>query len=94
MDVKLITLSSKGQVILPAEIRKRLALDTGTRFAVFTDGDCILLKPVEIPRSDDFRNIMRKAQEWAAHEGVAQAEVNSMIKEFRSEKRKQRENRN
>lgn len=41
------TLSSKGQVVLPASARKRLGLKPGTRFACSVQGTRIVLTPTE-----------------------------------------------
>jgi AbrB family looped-hinge helix DNA binding protein len=40
------TLSSKGQVVLPKEIRDAHHWGTGTTFAVESVGDSVLLRPV------------------------------------------------
>ena len=39
-------LSSKGQVVLPAEVRKRLRLTHGERLSVEIHGDGVILRPV------------------------------------------------
>jgi AbrB family looped-hinge helix DNA binding protein len=41
-----VQLSSKGQVVIPAELRERYGLDAGTRFAVEAVDDCIVLRPI------------------------------------------------
>ncbi len=38
-----VTLSSKGQVVLPKQVRTRLQLRPGTRFACKVDGNSIIL---------------------------------------------------
>jgi AbrB family looped-hinge helix DNA binding protein len=37
-------MSSKGQVVIPEDIRRRLALDTGTQFIVLGEDDVVILK--------------------------------------------------
>jgi AbrB family looped-hinge helix DNA binding protein len=45
------TLSSKGQIVLPAAARRRLRLEQGERLAVeFRDGG-VLLRPMNAPRA-------------------------------------------
>ena len=34
MSTDILTMSSKGQIVIPSEIRKNLQLDAGDRFAV------------------------------------------------------------
>ena len=41
------TISSKGQLIIPAEIREALHIKPGTRFAVLCEGNHIILRPVD-----------------------------------------------
>ena len=40
------TLTQKGQVTIPAHIRKRLGLRTGDRVAFVQQGDQVLVRPV------------------------------------------------
>jgi AbrB family looped-hinge helix DNA binding protein len=48
------TLTSKGQVTIPKEVRDRLHLKTGSRLDfIFSDSGHVILKPVE----SDFRSI-------------------------------------
>jgi AbrB family looped-hinge helix DNA binding protein len=41
------TVSSKGQVVIPAELREKLGIETGTRIAVRVEKDhLIILEPI------------------------------------------------
>jgi AbrB family looped-hinge helix DNA binding protein len=40
------TLSSKGQVILPSEIRKKINIQKGTKFIIEINNDRIILTPI------------------------------------------------
>jgi AbrB family looped-hinge helix DNA binding protein len=40
------TLSSKGQVVIPAELRERLGIEAGTRLAVRIEKDQLILVPI------------------------------------------------
>ena len=44
------TLSSKGQVVLPAAARRRLGLKSGARFVCRVEGNQIVLTPAEARR--------------------------------------------
>jgi AbrB family looped-hinge helix DNA binding protein len=50
------TLSSKGQLVLPAAYRKRMGLDTGSQIRISEDGGRLILEPVA-PRQSRFVNI-------------------------------------
>ena len=68
-DIGITRLSSKGQIIIPNEIRKSLELHESELLLVFSESDerTILLKPVGIEnlneykkRIQSFKNILRK----------------------------------
>jgi AbrB family looped-hinge helix DNA binding protein len=39
-------MSTKGQVVIPAELRQELGLENGTQLSVERQGDAILLRPI------------------------------------------------
>lgn len=43
-----VTISSKGQFVLPKEIRDQFKLSNGSKIKVIVDGDTIMLKPRSI----------------------------------------------
>ena len=83
MPVQVITMSTKGQVVLPSEIREALSLDAGSKLAVFCEGGTIVLKPISIPSADEFRESLKKAQAWAADNGYSESDIGDIIKEAR-----------
>lgn len=40
-----VTISSKGQFILPKEVRDKFKLSTGSKVKIIVDGETIILKP-------------------------------------------------
>jgi AbrB family looped-hinge helix DNA binding protein len=40
------TVSSKGQLVIPAELREQLGIGPGTRIAIIRDGNRIVLEPI------------------------------------------------
>lgn len=44
MDI--VTLSSKGQIVIPAEVRKELGLAKGNKIVVERKEDTIILRPI------------------------------------------------
>ena len=83
MPVQVITMSTKGQVVLPSEMREALSLEAGSKLAVFCEDGTIMLKPLTVPSVDDFRESLRKAQAWAADNGYSESDVTDIIKEAR-----------
>ena len=70
MSIEVLTVSSKGQISIPLEIRKKMSITRGDKLAVYASGDVIMLKPIRIPSEDDFEQLLDEAQEWAASVGL------------------------
>jgi len=51
-----VVISSKGQFVLPKEIREKFKLTAGSRMQVFVDGEQIILKPRSI--ADEFKEFI------------------------------------
>jgi AbrB family looped-hinge helix DNA binding protein len=74
-------MSSKGQVVIPEEIRTRLGLSPGTRFVVLGDGDVVILKALASPTMDDFDDLIREARRQARTAGLARSDVRTAVME-------------
>ena len=81
-------MSSRGQIVLPIAIRKKLGLGEGSQFPVVTDNENILLKPVKEPSLDEFYSLIEQAQRTAAQLGLTEEDINAEIKAMRAQKRK------
>jgi len=80
------TLSSKGQVVIPEEIRNRLGLKAGTQFVVLGDGDVVIFKTLEAPSRDEFANLVREARLAAKRSGMKPADVSKAVAKVRRSK--------
>ena len=69
------TLSSKGQVVIPEEIRVRLGLKAGAQFVVVGDRDTVILKVLEPPSLKEFQGLMAQARTAAKQAGLKRADV-------------------
>lgn len=79
-------LSSKGQVVIPEEIRRRLGLEPGAQFVVIAEGDVVVLKALKAPRLSDFRRLLDQAQAAASSVGLTEREIQAAIQQVRSAK--------
>lgn len=66
--------TTKGQVVIPARLRKQYNIENGTRAIVQDTGEGILLKPVTAALIKRGRGILKRkpgdkplAREWAEH---------------------------
>jgi len=58
-------MSSKGQVVIPEEIRNRLGLTEGTQFVVMGDKGVVILKTLTPPKMSDFDTLVEQARRQA-----------------------------
>ena len=49
MQTQIITVSSKGQIVLPLKIREEMAIKQGDKLALVVSNGSIILKPLDIP---------------------------------------------
>ena len=54
MSTDILTVSSKGQIVLPIKFRKNNNIKSGTKLFVYDAGDSIVIKLVEVPEDNDF----------------------------------------
>jgi AbrB family looped-hinge helix DNA binding protein len=73
------TLSSKGQVVIPEEIRSRLGLKAGAQFVVIGDRDVVIFKILEPPALRDFETLVGQARRAAKNAGLRQADVTKAV---------------
>ena len=76
-------MSSKGQVVIPEEIRNRLGLGEGVQFLVLGEGDVIILKSLSTPSMKDFDRIVSKARKQAKSVGMKKTDIARALKSHR-----------
>jgi AbrB family looped-hinge helix DNA binding protein len=68
-------MSSKGQVVIPEEIRKRLKLKAGSRFVVVGDRDVVILKEISPPSMEEFDDLIAEARREARQSGLKRSDI-------------------
>ena len=76
-------LSSKGQVVIPEEVRNQLGLKTGDQFVVVGEGDAIILKTITPPSIRDFDAIIEKARKQVKATRMKRADIAKAIAKVR-----------
>ncbi len=76
-------MSSKGQVVIPEDIRRELGLDAGTQFIVVGEDDVVILKMVKAPSMKDFDRLVHKARAQAKAAGLKRSDIASTVAEVR-----------
>lgn len=88
MNTQILTVSSKGQVSLPVNIRKKLSISTGDSLVAYATDDAIILKILKLPTIKEFEKALLEAKTWAASVGYEENDVNDIIKSTRRGKRR------
>jgi AbrB family looped-hinge helix DNA binding protein len=76
-------MSSKGQIVIPEEVRKRLGLETGAQFLVVGENDVVILKTIAMPSMNEFGGIISRARQQARSSGMKPANVATAIAKVR-----------
>ncbi len=79
-------LSSRGQVVIPEEIRSRLGLEAGAQFVVLGEGDTVILKAIRPPDWEQFEELLERARAAAAEAGMTEEDVREAIQKVRRRK--------
>ena len=77
--IEVTRLSSKGQVVLPQAIRKRLHLTEGARFAVLGSDDTVILKKLEEPTREEARELLKASRAYAKRVGLTPKDVKRAV---------------
>lgn len=89
--VSITKMSSRGQVVVPEEIRSELHIEEGTVFFVYAHGNSIILKKADIPKKEDaFKRLeesIAKTSEHVKKLGIKEEDVVDIIHERRKRKR-------
>lgn len=76
-------MSSKGQVVIPEEVRRRLQLAAGTQFIVLGEDDVVILKTVRPPSLGDFDRLVEKARRQARTAGLKRSDISAAVSHAR-----------
>jgi len=74
-QVEITTASQRGQVVIPQEIREKLKIKEGTKFAVYGSGDTIIFKIMELPTVKDFEKLVESGTRFAKQRGIREKDV-------------------
>lgn len=79
-------MSSKGQVVIPEDVRVRLGLEAGVQFVVVGEGDVVILKTLTPLSMDRFDSLIRKARQQARASGMKRSDIAKAVATVRARK--------
>ena len=81
--MEITSISSRGQVVIPQKVRKKLELKEGEKLIVIGKNNVIVLKKIEMPSFDNFNQLLKETQKFAEKKGVTSSNLNESIKRTR-----------
>jgi AbrB family looped-hinge helix DNA binding protein len=90
MEIETVTLSSKGQLVIPEVMRKRLKMRRGTKLRLVSVGGDLIVSPIRPPTLQEFEELVKAGGPWAEQTPEEEEMVNQMIKESRAKDRAHR----
>lgn len=79
-------MSSKGQVVIPEDIRKRLKLKAGSQFVVVGEKDVVILKTISAPSMEEFDTLIEEARRKGKEAGLKPSDITAAIAKVRGRK--------
>lgn len=79
-------MSSKGQVVIPEIIRKKMNLQPGAQFVVVGQDDVVILKAITAPEMESFDQLIKEARQQAKAAGLTRKDIADAISKARSRK--------
>ena len=74
-NVSTTKMSSKGQVVIPDIIRKRLNLKPGSQFVVVGDKDVVILKNISPPALNEFDDLIAEDRRKGKEVGLKKSDI-------------------
>ena len=81
-------MSSKGQIVIPEELRRAFGWNSGTSFIVVGRADAIMLQPVTMPDMAQFDDLIAESRKQAKAAGLRVGDVAAAITRARSKKQR------
>ena len=86
-NVSTTKMSSKGQVVIPENIRKQLNLKAGAQFVVVGEKDVVILKNISPPSLDEFDALIVDARKKGKQAGLKRSDIKDAILKAREKKK-------
>ncbi|HEY8111190.1 MAG TPA: AbrB/MazE/SpoVT family DNA-binding domain-containing protein [Candidatus Nitrosotenuis sp.] len=86
-DPEITTMSEKGQVVIPQELRKYLGIKPKTKFVVYAVGDNIIMRKLDMPDiKKEWKSIFQTMDKKNLR--LDEKEIAKEVRSYRKEKRK------
>ena len=82
--VNITKISSKGQIVIPSEIREKMNLEEGNLLIVSDSDDSILLKKLEMPKVKSWKEATKPFRDAAKKSDFSKEDLKKLIVETRA----------
>lgn len=86
-DISTTKMTSKGQVVIPEEIREYMNLESGVKFVVMATGDSIIFKKITPFSQRDVKRLLNASQAIAKKHEFKEKDIPRVISEVRGVKK-------
>ncbi len=82
-NIGITSVSSRGQIVIPQELRNRMKIQEGEKFVVIGENNTIVLKKLEVPSFTGVDKLLKKTRDFAKKKKISEEDVGSAIKNAR-----------
>ncbi|MEI6732139.1 MAG: AbrB/MazE/SpoVT family DNA-binding domain-containing protein [archaeon] len=82
-NIEITSMSSRGQVVIPQNLRERLGIREGEKFVVIGENNTIVLKKIDMPSFKGFEKLVNRTRDFAKSRGLKEADVKESIRKAR-----------
>lgn len=79
--VNITKISSKGQIVIPSEIRERMNLEEGSLMIISDSNGSICMKKIELPKIKSWEEATKPFREAAKKSNFREEDLDRIIKE-------------
>ena len=76
-------LSSKGQIVIPEEVRLIMGLKEGMQFVVIGEGDTVILRMITPPSREEMQQLLAESKAYAKKVGLKKADIKKALSKAR-----------
>ena len=82
-NIEITSVSSRGQIVIPQNLRNRLKIKEGQKFVVVGENNTIVLKRLEASSFEGFDKLLSKTRDFVKKSGLKEEEVEQSIRNTR-----------
>ena len=82
--IEITSMSSRGQIVIPQNIREHLGLSEGEKFIVIGENGTLILKKINMPSFRNFDKLIKKTRDFAKNKSLKKENLEEAIKRARN----------